>query len=93
MNMTDGGGELRYVVELTSLSRRVTIGSGVECKCERFVIRENMKMSTFEEMTEVFDGKIHSQQFPVEGTVSCLSWCHLPGEERDGMPGTIDVLL
>ena len=48
-------------------------------------------MSTFEEMMEVFDSEI--QQFPVEGTVSCLSRCHLPGEERDGMPGTIDVLL
>ena len=25
--------------------------------------------------------------------VLCLSQCHLSGEERDGMPGTIDVLL
>ena len=90
MHMTDSGGKLRYVVQLTGLARRMTIGSGVECKCERFVIREDMKMSTFEEMT---DGEIYSQQFPVEGTVSCLSRCHLPGEERDGMPGTIDVLL
>ena len=93
MNVTDGGGELRYVVQLMSLTRRVTIGAGVQCKCEWLVISEDMKVSAFKEMAEVFDRKIHSQQFPVEGAVAGLSGRHLPGEERDGMPDTIDILL
>ena len=78
--MTDGGGELRYVVELTSLTGRVAVGVSVQCKCEGFVIREYMKMAAFEEM---FDRKIHSQQFPVKGTVACLRGGYLPGEEQD----------
>ena len=79
--MTDGGGELRYVVELTSLTGRVAVGASVQCKCEGFVIREYMKMAAFEEMAEMFDRKIHSQQFPVKGTVACLCGGYLPGEE------------
>ena len=49
MNVTDVGGELRYVVQLTCLTRRVTIGAGVQCKCEWLVISEDMKMSAFKE--------------------------------------------
>lgn len=82
----DCGGELRYVVQLTSLTRRVTIGVGVQCKCKCLVISEDMKVSAFKKMVEVFDRKIYSQQFPVEGAVPGLSRRHLPREERDGMP-------
>ena len=54
------------------------------------MISEDMKVSAFKEMAEVFDRKIHSQQFPVEGAVAGLSGRHLPG---DGTPDTIDILL
>ena len=69
------------------------IGVGVQCKSEWLVISEDMKVSAFEEMAEVFDCKIHSQQFPVEGAVAGLSGRHLSGKERDGTPGTVDILL
>ena len=71
-NVMDVGGELRYVVQLTRLTRRVTIRASVQCKCEGFVISEYLIVPAFEEMAEVFDRKIHSQQFPVEGAVA--SW-------------------
>ena len=57
------------------------------------MISEDMKVSAFKEMAEVFDRKIHSQQFPVEGAVAGLSGRHLPGEKRDGTPDTVDILL
>ena len=65
----------------------------MQCECQRFVVCEYMKVSAFKKMTEVFDHKIYSQQFPVKGIVACLSRCHILGEEGDGVPGTIDALL
>ena len=93
MDVTDGGGELRYVVYLASLTRGVTIRVGVKCKSEGLVIGKYMKTSAFQEVAEVFDCEMQSQQLPVKGTVACLSRCHFPGEQRYGMPGTIDMLL
>lgn len=69
------------------------VGVGVQCKCKWLAISENMKVSSFKEMAEVFNRKIHSQQFLVEGATVGHSGHHLPGEERDGMPDTFDILL
>ena len=41
------------------LTRRVSIGASVQCKCEGFVISEYMKMSAFKEVVEMFDCEIH----------------------------------
>ena len=76
-----------------SLTLGVAVGVSVQCKCEGFVVGQNMKMSAFQEMAKMFDCEVHSQQLPVEGTVASLSRCHLPGKERDGVPSTIGILL
>ena len=48
MNVTNGGGELRNVVELAGLSWGVTIRASIECVGQRLVVREYMKVSTFQ---------------------------------------------
>ena len=37
--------------------------------CQRLVVREEGKLTSFQEETEVTDGGISSQQLPVEGVV------------------------
>ena len=49
-------GELGNVVEVTSLSGRVLIGSIVQSIGERLVIGQHVEWSGFEEMSEMFDG-------------------------------------
>ena len=75
MNVADGRSELGDVVELTSLTWRVTIGARVENVCKRFVISEDVEQSTFEKMTEVFYSEVYSQQFTVECAVSGFCRC------------------
>jgi len=55
MDVANGGGKLRNVVKVASLSRGMLIGSRVQCICERFVVGEHMEWSTFEKMSEMFD--------------------------------------
>ena len=57
------------------------------------MVGEDMKIMSFQEVSEMFDGEVDSEQFPIKSAVSGLSWFHLLGEKGDGMPCTIDVLL
>ena len=52
-----------------------------------------MKCSSLEEMSEMFDREVHSQQFSVECAVSGFGRGHLAREKGDGLPCVIDVLL
>ncbi len=52
-----------------------------------------MECVTFQEVTKFLDGEVNSEEFSVKCAVPSLSRGHLPGEEREWMPGTIDVLL
>ena len=54
--VANSGGELGNVVEVTSLSGRVLIGSIVQSIGERLVIGQHVEWSGFEEMSEMFDG-------------------------------------
>ena len=60
--MTDVGGKLGNVIEMMSLAWWVSIRLAVESEGEGFVIGENVKWTTFEEMTEVFDNRIYIQR-------------------------------
>ena len=55
MYVADGGSELRDVVELTSLSGRVAIGSRVQGIGEGLVVGQNMERSAFEGVLEMSD--------------------------------------
>ena len=35
----------------------------VQSKCEWLVVSKDVKLSTFKEIPEMFDGEVHSQQF------------------------------
>lgn len=59
--MTDGGGKLRNAVELMCLTMGMAISATVQSKREGFVVGQNMKWSTFKEVTEVLDSKEDSQ--------------------------------
>ena len=58
--MTNRGSELQNVVQMSCLSRRVTIQASVKSMCQWFVIRGHMKMSALKKMAEMPDGKVHS---------------------------------
>ena len=70
--MSNGRGKLGDVVELSRLPWRVTLGAGVESVYQWLVIRENLKVSALQEMTEMLDCQVDRQQFPVKGTVTRL---------------------
>ena len=72
-NMLNGRGKLGDVVELFRLPRRVTIEVSVESIRQWFVICEDMKVLTLQEMMEMLDCQVDCYQLPVEGTVTCLS--------------------
>ena len=57
------------------------------------MISEDMELPTFHEVSEVPDGEVSSQQFPIKGAVLPLSWSHLPRKVGDGAPDGIDLLL
>ncbi len=44
------------IVQVTSLTRRVTTGVCVESICEKFVIGKDMEKTFFQEVTKVLNG-------------------------------------
>ena len=44
------------------------------------MVGEDMKIMSFQEVSEMFDGEVDSEQFPIKSAVSGLSWCHLLGD-------------
>ena len=81
MDVANRGRELGYIVQVSCLPWRMTIGASVEGVCQGFVIRQNMKVTSLQKMTEVFDGQVDCQKFPVEGAVASLCVRHLFREE------------
>ena len=48
------------------------------------MIREDVEVGAFEEMSKMADGSMHSEELSVEGAVILLSWGQLSAEESDG---------
>ena len=67
----------------------MAIGMSVQSECECFMVSENIIWETSRKYLKC----LHSQQFPIEGTITSFSWGHLPGEELNWMPGTVAMLL
>ena len=63
--------ELRDEREVSCLPWR-SLGGAVNGVRERFVIGESCEWTTFEKVSEVFDGAKYSQEFPVKGSIFCL---------------------
>ena len=61
--------------------------------CERFVVCEQSKFSTFKEEPEVPHSGVGSQELPVEGRVTGFGGGQLLGEEGEQSPGTSNKLL
>ena len=57
------------------------------------MVSEYKKLTAFDKVPKVFDGEVDGQQFTIEGAVLCLCWAELLGEERDGVPSPVNVLL
>ena len=57
-DMSNCRGKLGDVVELSRLPRRVIIGAGIESIRQWFVICEDMKVPTLQEMTEILDCQV-----------------------------------
>ena len=55
-------------------------------ECQRLVVCENSEVPAFYEVSEMLDGFINSEQFPVEGGVFLLCWSQRLGEEGYGPP-------
>ena len=51
---------------------------------ERHMVREDVEVGAFEEMSKMADGSMHSEELPVEGAVILLSGGQLSAEESDG---------
>ncbi len=59
--VADSGGELGYVVKLSCLPRRMMVRTRVQCKCEGFMVGENLEWTSFQEMSEMLDNKVNCQ--------------------------------
>ena len=51
---------------------------------ERHMIREDVEVGAFEEMSKMADGSKRGEELPVEGAVILLSMGQLSAEESDG---------
>ena len=66
--MADIGSEPHDKREMPRLPRRSVHGT-LERPTEGLVVRPNGELPALEHVTEMLDGKINSQQLPIEGTV------------------------
>ena len=67
-------GELADEVKVPDLPRRVSVWEGSKCINKGFVICEDMELSSFQEVPEMFDSQIYGQEFSIIRTVACLCW-------------------
>ena len=78
---------------MTDGTWRVTSGRGGQGVCQRLVVGINGKLSTFEEVEEMFDSQVDRKQLTVKGAVAGFIWLELFREKGDGLPFSIIVLL
>ena len=57
---------------------------------QRFMICEHVKVTSFNEVSEVFHGQIHCEEFTVESAIPHFGWL---GEVSNWMPVTVNELL
>ena len=50
------------------------------------MVRDDVEVHTFQEVPEMLEDQVNSQQLPVESTVSGLCWPQLAREEGNGTP-------
>ena len=60
---------------------------------ERFLVYEQVEISTFQEELEVPQGSVGSQELSVEGGVTGFGGGQFLGEEGKQSPGTLNKLL
>ena len=63
------------------------------CIGERLVIGIDMELVTCNEVLESLDCLVDSKKFSVDGTVLCFDVVELLGEENNGLPASVDILL
>ena len=66
--MPDVCGKLRNAIKMTDLSWDVLNWLGCQSKCQKLVICEHMKLSSFYKMPKIFDNKVNGKQFSVKST-------------------------
>ena len=65
-------GELGDEGQLALLAARFRRGKAMKCRKERFVVSEEEERAALQVITEVENGGVHRQQFPVESGVTAL---------------------
>ena len=60
---------------------------------ERFMISDDVEVTAFHKVVEVFEGQVNGQQLTVEGAVLLLGRSKFPGEVRKGAPRVVNALL
>ena len=80
LGKTDVRSELSDEVEVTNLSRRVAIWSSIESISKGLVISTYVKLTTFDKVSEVTNGEVDSEQFPVKRAVTGFGWFQCLGK-------------
>src|ERR1700755_3422658 len=91
--MPNISGEVRYIFQMACFSRGMTFLTRLHSEGDGFMVSQNVKRTTLEKVSKMFGSQIHSQKFPTEGTVPCLSRLKLFGEKGKRHPHLILVLL
>ena len=78
---------------MTQLSRSVSSLVVDICSGERLVVSVDMKSATFDEVPKSLDRLLDSKKFSVEGTIFCFGIVELLGEESNGIPASVEVML
>ena len=57
--VTNDGGELRCIIELSCLPRRMVVRTGVQCKCKEFMIGDDVELSSLKIVSEMMNSRIN----------------------------------
>ena len=60
---------------------------------ERFVVSDDVEVTAFHKVEQVFKGQVNGQQLTVKGAVLLLRGSKLPGEVLKGTPRVVNLLL
>ena len=61
--------------------------------CEGFVVSDDVEVTAFHKVVEVFEGQVNGQQLTVEGAVLLLGRSKLLRVVRKGAPRVVNPLL
>src|ERR1700755_2115197 len=91
--MSNVSGKLRDIFKMTGFSGGMTFVTRLHSEGDGLMVSQNVRRTTFEKVSKMFGSQIHSQKFPTEGTVPCLSRLKFFGEKGKRHQHLILILL